>query len=90
MIQLNLDENETQQLITIINEAPIPRRITDVIMLKLEDAINLYHKEKQKDISELAVGPTATAAAPEVRSDNGASQHSDRSTKRHKGPKSEK
>ena len=85
MIQLNLDENETQSLISIINEAPVPRRITDVIMLKLEDAINLYHKDKQKDISELAVAP-----AQPVRSDNGASQHDSRSTERDKRPKPKK
>ncbi len=85
MIQLNLDENETQQLIMIISEAPVPRRITDVIMVKLEDAITEHHKEKQKDISELAV--PAPVGATELRGDNGASQHSDRSTKRHKGPK---
>ena len=45
-IILELSENEMQQLIFVVNESPVARRVTDPIMVQFDHAIQKFNDVK--------------------------------------------
>ncbi len=82
-IILELTEKEFKTLADIVNEAPVPRRISDIVMIPMETAINKYNHEKQNMVA--AASPGALDSG--VRSDSGSQQHNNGSATRDKKSK---
>ena len=83
-IILELTEKEFKVLAEIINEAPVPRRISDIVMIPMETAINKYNHEKQALAPGPGIGPGSIPTG--VRSDSGPPQHSNGSSEGDKKP----
>jgi len=51
-IKIELTQEEMNQLILVVNESPIARRITDPLMIRFEQAIEKFNEGKFADLSD--------------------------------------
>ena len=51
-LKINLTQDEMNQLILVVNESPVARRITDPLMVKFDQAIQEFQAGKISDLTD--------------------------------------